>query len=52
MLLEGLMKKIFGDPNEKELKSVQVYVDAVNALEKDMALVPVNSLIVRNKSTK
>ena len=36
MLLEGLMKKIFGDPNEKELKSVQVYVDAVNALEKDI----------------
>ncbi|MBP7840305.1 MAG: preprotein translocase subunit SecA [Acidaminococcaceae bacterium] len=30
------MKKIFGDPNEKELKSVQVYVDAVNALEKDI----------------
>ena len=36
MLLEGLMKKIFGYPNEKELKSVQVYVDAVNALEKDI----------------
>jgi len=36
VLLEGLMKKIFGDPNEKELKSVQVYVDAVNALEKDI----------------
>ena len=36
MLLEGLMKKIFGDPNEKELKNVQVYVDAVNALEKDI----------------
>ncbi|MGE4588599.1 MAG: preprotein translocase subunit SecA [Acidaminococcaceae bacterium] len=30
------MKKIFGDPNEKELKTVQVYVDAVNALEKDI----------------
>ncbi|MGL5206143.1 MAG: preprotein translocase subunit SecA [Acidaminococcaceae bacterium] len=30
------MKKIFGDPNEKELKKVQVYVDAVNALEKDI----------------
>lgn len=36
MLLESLMKKIFGDPNEKELKKVQVYVDAVNALEKDI----------------
>ena len=36
MLLESLMKKIFGDPNEKELKTVQVYVDAVNALEKDI----------------
>ena len=22
MLLEGLMKKIFGDPNEKELKKI------------------------------
>lgn len=36
MLLESLMKKIFGDPNEKELKSLQVYIDAVNALEKDI----------------
>jgi len=36
VLLESLMKKIFGDPNEKELKKVQVYVDAVNALEKDI----------------
>lgn len=36
MLLESLMKKIFGDPNEKELKKVQVYVDAVNAFEKDI----------------
>ncbi|MEG1726528.1 MAG: preprotein translocase subunit SecA [Acidaminococcaceae bacterium] len=31
------MKKIFGDPNEKELKSLQPYIDAINALEKTMA---------------
>ncbi len=35
ILLESLMKKIFGDPNSKELKIVQVYVDKVNALEKE-----------------
>jgi len=34
-LLEGLIKKIFGDPNEKELKKLQGYIDAINALEKD-----------------
>ncbi|MDD4084040.1 MAG: preprotein translocase subunit SecA [Acidaminococcaceae bacterium] len=34
-MLEGLIKKIFGDPNEKELKKLQGYIDAINALEKD-----------------
>ena len=36
ILLEGLLKKIFGDPNEKELKEIGVIVDKINALEKDM----------------
>ena len=35
-MLEGLIKKIFGDPNEKELKNIQVIVDKINALEKKM----------------
>ncbi len=36
MLLETLMKKIFGDPNAKELKEDQVIVDQINALEPEM----------------
>ena len=35
-LLEGLIKKIFGDPNEKELKNIRPIVDKINALEPDM----------------
>ena len=35
-MFEGLLKKIFGDPNEKELKNIRVIVDKINALEKDM----------------
>ena len=33
MLLESILKKIFGDPNAKELKNIQVIVDKINALE-------------------
>ena len=36
MLLEGILKKIFGDPNEKELKQIRVIVDKINSLEKNM----------------
>ena len=36
MLLEGILKKIFGDPNEKEIKNIRVIVDKINSLEKDM----------------
>lgn len=36
MLLEGILKKIFGDPNEKELKQIRVIVDKINGLEKSM----------------
>ncbi len=32
----GFVKKLFGDPNEKELKRMQTIVDAVNALEGSM----------------
>lgn len=36
MLLEKLMKMVFGDPNAKELKICREYVDKINALEPDM----------------
>ena len=36
MLLEGILKKIFGDPNEKEIKNIRVIVDKIISLEKDM----------------
>ena len=36
MLLESILKKIFGDPNEKEIKNICVIVDKINSLEKDM----------------
>ena len=36
MLLEGILKKIFGDPNEKELKQIRVIGDKINGLEKNM----------------
>ena len=50
-MLEGLLKKIFGDPNEKELKEIGVIVDKINALEKDMvglssAIWPLRQLIL------
>ena len=36
-MLEGILKKIFGDPNEKELKNIRVIVDKINSLEKEMS---------------
>ncbi len=33
-MLDGLMKMIFGDPNQKELKGMQPLVDKINELEK------------------
>ena len=44
-MLEGLLKKIFGDPNEKELKEIGVIVDKINALEKDIW--PLRQLILK-----
>ena len=35
-MLDSILKKIFGDPNEKELKQIRVIVDKINKLEKDM----------------
>ena len=35
-MLESILKKIFGDPNAKELKNIQVIVDKINALEPEM----------------
>ncbi len=34
-MLESILKKIFGDPNEKELKNISVIVDKINSLEKE-----------------
>ena len=36
-MLENLMKLVFGDPNKKELKVCQGYVDKINALEPEMS---------------
>lgn len=36
-MLENLLKKIFGDPNEKELKQIRVIVDKINSLEPAMS---------------
>ena len=35
-MLDSILKKIFGDPNEKELKQIRVIVDKINSLEKSM----------------
>ena len=35
-MLDSILKKIFGDPNEKELKNIRVIVDKINSLEKSM----------------
>ena len=36
-MLENLMKLVFGDPNKKELKVCQGYVDKINALEPEIS---------------
>ena len=36
-MLEKLMKMVFGDPNKKELKVCQGYVDKINALEPEIS---------------
>ena len=48
VLLESILKKIFGDPNAKELKNIQVIVDKINALEPEMqALSSANLAVCR-----
>lgn len=52
MLLEGILKKIFGDPNAKELKNIQVIVDKINALEKSMESLSSANLASKTKEFK
>ena len=48
----GFVKKLFGDPNEKELKRMQTIVDAVNALESSMQQLSDASLIGKTNEFK
>ena len=48
-MLEGLLKKIFGDPNEKELKQIRVIVDKINSLEKSMEALSSGNLAAKTK---
>ncbi len=52
MLLETLMKKIFGDPNAKELKVCEAYVEQINALEPEMAKLSDASLYAKTADFK
>ena len=52
MLLETLMKKIFGDPNAKELKICQGYVEQINALEPEMVKLSDASLYAKTSEFK
>ena len=35
-MFEGLLKKIFGDPNEKEIKEIRKIVEKINSYEKEL----------------
>ena len=52
MLLETLMKKIFGDSNEKELKICRGYVEQINMLESAMAKLSDASLYAKTSDFK
>jgi len=52
VLLETLMKKIFGDPNAKELKICQGYVEQINALEPEMVKLSDASLYAKTSEFK
>ena len=52
MLLFGFVKKLFGDPNEKELKRMQTIVDAVNALESSLQQLSDSSLTGKTREFK
>lgn len=51
-MLETLMKKIFGDPNAKELKHDQMYVEKINALEPEMEKLSDASLYAKTADFK
>lgn len=48
-MFEGLLKKIFGDPNEKELKQIRVIVDKINSLEESMGALSSGNLAAKTK---
>ena len=48
----SLVKKIFGDPNDKELKKIQVTVDKINALEKEFEALSEGELKNKTKEFK
>ena len=51
-LLDGLLKKIFGDPNEKEIKEIRKIVEKVNSYEKDMQNLSSANLANKTKEFK
>lgn len=51
-MLEGLLKKIFGDPNEKEIKEIRKIVEKINGFEKDMESLSSTSLANKTKEFK
>ncbi len=52
MLLEGILKKILGDPNEKEIKNIREIVDKINSLEGDMQSLSSTNLAAKTAEFK
>lgn len=48
----SILKKIFGDSNEKYLKTIQPIVDEINNLEKDFEKIPTEKLKEKTKELK
>ena len=51
-MLDSILKKIFGDPNEKELKQIRVIVDKINSLEKSMESLSSANLAAKTREFK
>lgn len=51
-MLESLIKKIFGDPNAKELKNIQPLVEKINALEPEMEMLSSANLQAKTQEFK
>ena len=51
-MLDSILKKIFGDPNEKELKQIRVIVDKINSLEKSMEYLSSANLAAKTSEFK